>query len=200
MRNRKFGRLALMALIVPSGIAWTAYRASVPLQPESRVWVEGSSTVRGYTCRADRVNGTVTTSEGSTSVTIPDLKKTVKGAEVSVAVAGLECGNGTMNGHLRKALKADASPRITFRINSYEVTPASDAAGKVKMSGTLNIAGKENPVTIDGSAANEGGKLRVKGSKQIRMSEWGVRPPTLMMGTMKVHDPVTVHFDVALKP
>ena len=200
MRNRKFGRLALMALIVPTGIAWTAYRARVPLQPESKVWVEGGSTVRSYTCRADRVNGTVTTNEGSTSIVIPDLKKTVKDAEVSVAVAGLECGNGTMNGHLRKALKADANPKITLRINSYEVTPASDAAGKVKMSGTLNIAGQEKAVTIDGNAATEGGKLRVKGSKQIKMSEWGVKPPSLMMGTMKVHDPVTIHFDVALKP
>jgi hypothetical protein len=32
------------------------------------------------------------------------------------------------------------------------------------------------------------------------MTDFGVRPPTLMMGTMKVHDPVTVHFDVLLKP
>jgi hypothetical protein len=31
------------------------------------------------------------------------------------------------------------------------------------------------------------------------MSEFGVRPPTLMMGTLKVRDRVVVNFDVVLK-
>ncbi len=107
-----------------------------------------------------------------------------------MAVAGLECGNGTMNGHLRKALRSETSPRISYRISSYDVTPAG--ARRVKLNGTLEIAGTEKPVSIDATASNEAGRLRVKGSKQIRMTDFGVPPPTLMMGTMKVHDPVTV--------
>lgn len=199
MRTRLFGRLALMAIVVPAGIAWTADRAGLALQPESKLWVEGTSSVRSYTCRA-KVDGSVATQAGSTSLAIADLESTVKNAEVSVAVAALECGNGTMNGHLRKALKADASPRITYRIGSYDVTAAGAAEGKVKLNGTLSIAGSEKPVSIEATAISEAGKLRVKGSKQLKMTDFGVRPPTLMMGTMKVHDPVTVHFDVLLKP
>jgi polyisoprenoid-binding protein YceI len=196
MRTRLFGRLALMAIVVPAGIAWTADRAGLALQPESKLWVEGTSSVRSYTCRAARVDGSVATQAGSTSLAIADLEKTVKSAEVSVSVAGLECGNGTMNGHLRKALKSDTSPKISYRISSYDVA----ADGKIKLNGTLEIAGTEKPVSIDAVASSEAGRLRVKGSKQIRMTDFGVRPPTLMMGTMKVHDPVTVHFDVLLKP
>ena len=200
MRTRLFGRLALMAIVVPAGIAWTADRAGLALQPESKLWVEGTSSVRSYTCRAARVDGSVATLAGSTSLAIADLERTVRSAEVSVSVAGLECGNGTMNGHLRRALKSDTSPKISYRISSYDVTPAGAAAGKVKLNGTLEIAGTEKPVSIDATASTEAGRLRVKGSKQIKMTDFGVRPPTLMMGTMKVHDPVTVHFDVLLKP
>ncbi|MEW5930541.1 MAG: YceI family protein [Gemmatimonadota bacterium] len=196
MRTRLFGRLALLAIVVPAGVAWTAAPAGLALQPESKLWVEGTSSVRSYTCRADRVDGTVATQPGSTSLAIADLEKTVKSADVSVSVAGLECGNGTMNAHLRKALKAETSPRISYRISSYDVT----AAGAVKLNGTLSIAGTEKPVSIDATATSEGGRLRVKGSKQLKMTEFGVRPPTLMMGTMKVHDPVKVSFDVLLKP
>ncbi len=196
MRTRLFGRLALMAIVVPAGIAWTADRAGLALQPESKLWVEGTSSVRSYTCRAARVDGSVATQAGSTSLAIADLEKTVRSAEVSVSVAGLECGNGTMNAHLRKALRSDTSPRITYRISSHDVA----ADGKVKLNGTLSIAGTEKPVNIDAVASSEGGKLRVKGSKQLRMTDFGVRPPTLMMGTMKVHDPVKVSFDVLLKP
>jgi polyisoprenoid-binding protein YceI len=200
MRTRLFGRLALMAIVVPAGIAWTADRAGLALQPESKLWVEGTSSVRSYTCRAARVDGSVATQPGSTSLAIADLEKTVRSAEVSVAVAGLECGNGTMNAHLRNALRSDTSPRISYRISSYDVTPVGAAAGKVKLNGTLEIAGTEKPVSIDATASSEAGRLRVKGSKQIKMTDFGVRPPTLMMGTMKVHDPVTVNFDVLLKP
>lgn len=124
----------------------------------------------------------------------------VRSAEVSVSVAGLECGNATMNTHMRRALKGNAHPRITYRITSYEVTPAGEAEGTVKLNGTLAIAGTEKPVSIDATATTEPGRLRVRGSKQIRMTEFGVRPPSLMMGTMKVHDPVAVRFDVLLKP
>ncbi len=196
MRARLFGRLALMAIVVPAGIAWTANRAGVALQPESKLWVEGTSSVRGYTCRAARVDGVVATRPGSTSLAIADLENTVKGADVSVSVAGLECGNAAMNGHLRRALRAETSPRVSYRITSYDVTPA----GAVKLSGTLSIAGTDRPVSIDATAVNEAGKLRVTGSSRLRMTDFGVRPPTLMMGTMKVHDPVTVRFDVLLEP
>ncbi|HEX7241037.1 MAG TPA: YceI family protein [Longimicrobiaceae bacterium] len=197
MRNRLFIAVALVATLAPAALAGPAPRAGLTIQPESRIWVEGTSTVRSYSCRAASPSGTVTTQPGSTSIAIADLEKAVRSAEVSVAVAGLECGNATMNTHLRKALRADTSPRITYRITSYEV---AEAGGRMKLSGTLNIAGTERPVSIDATASNEAGKLRVKGSKQLRMTDFGVRPPTLMMGTMKVHDPVTVHFDMLLKP
>ena len=55
-------------------------------------------------------------------------------------------------------------------------------------------------MTIDATIASEAdGALRVKGSKEILMSDFGVRPPTLMMGTLKVRDRVVVNFDVVLK-
>ena len=42
------------------------------------------------------------------------------------------------------------------------------------------------------------GTLRVRGSKPVDMTQWGVQPPSLMMGTMKVNRAATIHFDVVL--
>jgi polyisoprenoid-binding protein YceI len=200
MRNRLFIALALVTTLAPAAFATPVSPASLTLLPESKLWVQGTSSVRSYTCRAARVDGSVATQPGSTSLAIADLENTVKGAEISVSVAGMECGNATMNAHMRKALKGDTSPRITYRITSYDVAPAGEAEGSVKLNGTLTIAGTEKPVSIDATATMELGRLRVRGSKQFRMTEFGVQPPTLMMGTMKVHDPVAVRFDVLLKP
>jgi hypothetical protein len=33
----------------------------------------------------------------------------------------------------------------------------------------------------------------------VRMTDFGLKPPSLMLGAFKVHDPVVVHFDLLLK-
>ena len=119
---------------------------------------------------------------------------------MTVPVGTLDCRNNTMNGHLRNALKADANPEIRFRATSVAVTPTGADEGTVAMSGTLSIAGQERPVTIEGTVSRANGELRVRGSKRITMTEWGVRPPSLMLGAMRVAPAATVGFDVVLKP
>jgi len=49
--------------------------------------------------------------------------------------------------------------------------------------------------------ASEGasGMLHVVGTHELRMTEWGLKPPTLMLGTMKVDERVKVGFDLLLK-
>jgi polyisoprenoid-binding protein YceI len=174
--------------------------APITFQPESRLWVDGTSTLRAYTCRATSLQGSVTATGADASLTIAELQKAVRTVDVTVPVQSLECGNGTMNAHLRDALKMQANPTIEFRVAQYDVIPGGVTEGTVELKGNLTIAGQERPVTIDANVASDAsGALRVKGSKEILMSEFGVRPPTLMMGTLKVRDRVVVNFDVVLK-
>jgi polyisoprenoid-binding protein YceI len=194
------------SLAIASGLLWlvvlTGSSAVAPIrfQPESKLWVEGTSTVRDYTCRATSLEGSVTPTGADASLAMGELEKAVRTVDVSLPVQGLECGNGTMNGHLRNALKAQQNPTIRFRLSHYELAAAGQTAGTATLQGTLAIAGQEKPVSIEASVSSEGdGAVRVKGSKEILMSEYGVRPPTLMMGTLKVRDRVVVHFDVLLK-
>ena len=56
-------------------------------------------------------------------------------------------------------------------------------------------------MALEAVAREEAGSvLRVRGSEEIVMTEFGVKPPSLMMGTMKVRDRVVVQYDVLLKP
>lgn len=175
--------------------------AAVPfqLQPESRLWVEGTSTVRSFTCEATDLRGNVAAAAGATSLAIADIENSVASASIVASVVGLDCGNGTMDGHLRRALKAPQHPHITFNLTDHRVA-GSGREADVTMTGRLRIAGQERPITIQADAIQEAnGGLRVRGSKQLAMTEFGVTPPSLMLGTMKVGDRVTVHFDVLLR-
>lgn len=172
----------------------------IMIQPDSRIWVEGGSTVRDWSCAASQFGGSVASGPNATALTMDDLGAAVASVELRIPVAGLDCGNGTMDGHLRKALKASYHETIVFRMQSYSSTTAVDGVSTLELRGTLTIAGAEQPVVIKANATSESdGTLRVQGRQPIRMSQWGVKPPSLMLGTMKVRDDVVVHFDMKLR-
>lgn len=179
-----------LGAVLAAPIVMGAALATLSFQPGSRVWVQGTSTVRSWRCETTQV-------EGSAQAATTDLSqlRSVPGGQVTLSVASLDCRNQTMNGHMRRALKSDEAPTLHFRATGIEVS-----GGAAKMQGELTMAGTTRPVTFEGTVANEDGALRVRGTKQIVMTEWGVRPPSLMMGTMKVNPAATIGFDVVLKP
>lgn len=193
------GTVGVFLGMVAVSALWAA--APIRFQPESRLWVEGTSTVRDFTCQAGQLEGNVDPAPAVTQLAIERLDAAVRGVEVAVPVAALDCRNGTMNGHLRRALKADHHPAIEYRLSSYEVVAGGGEQAQLRMTGRLAMAGQDKPITIEATATQSNdGALQVRGSKEIVMSEWGVKPPSLMMGTMKVRDRVTVRFDVVLRP
>jgi hypothetical protein len=170
------------------------------LAPQSRLWIEGTSTIRDFTCRAGTLTGTVEAGPGIPSLAISDLEAAVRKVDLVIPVAALDCNNGTMNTHMRKALKATQNPTIEYRLSTYDVVPGEGNEARLRLNGTLALAGQEKPITMDATAIYAGGTLRVQGAWPIVMTEWGMTPPSLMMGTMKVRDRVMVNFDVVLKP
>lgn len=174
----------LLALPLVGFVATTR----IPLEPTSTVWVEGGSTVRGWKCTAKQIDAQVV---GDPAAGVAEL---VTGATVVIPVEQLDCGNGKMNEHMRKALQADKNPELEFALNSYDVTGSA-----ATLKGTLKIAGTTKPIEIPATLSEQGKEVRVKASKQINMKDWGVKPPSLMLGTMKVKEVVTLGIDVAVK-
>jgi polyisoprenoid-binding protein YceI len=125
-------------------------------------------------------------------------EKAVTAATLTFPTAKLDCENGTMNGHMLRALNAEKHPAITFALESYEL--AADSAVKGTLQGTLTINGVAKPIALAAEFAPAGQALRVTGSYALTMTEWQVVPPKLMMGTLKVNPLVTVNFDLQLNP
>lgn len=220
MTARRLGGLALTTLIVASAAPLAAQEAGMlapaartaavttaaaplrlALQPESRLWFRGSSTVRDFECQATTLDGTFAIELATSQVDVAALGNAVADVALDIPVARIDCGNGTMNDHMRKALNAEERPMIHFRYDGHEVSPDPDGTAGVRINGRLTINGQERVVTMDARAVAEDGEtLRVVGNYELDMTEYGVKPPRLMLGTLKVHDNVTVHFDLVLKP
>jgi polyisoprenoid-binding protein YceI len=106
-----------------------------------------------------------------------------------------------MNDHMWKALERDDHPLIVFRLESYGATPAEGGGVTLQLRGALDMAGASHPVTLTAGASEEpGGALRVAGMHALDMTEWGISPPRLMLGTLRVRDDVEIHFDLVVSP
>lgn len=194
-------RTALIALValVPASIAWTGRNDSVlTLASQSRLWFDGTSTVRAFTCKAGLLEADITATTPAAVKAVAGGQKAISSVVVRVPAAKLDCDNGKMNEHMMKALKASQFPTITYKVASYELTTVEGAL-QATLTGTLTLGGVEKPMVIVTKAKEEAGMLRVTGSQKVAMTEFGLKPPTLMMNTLKVGNEVTVGFDLLLR-
>ena len=190
-----------LVMLLPA-LAATPRRDPAPtldLQPESRLWVSGTSTVRAFQCQAAAFDAKIESSGADAVAAVLAGEKAVSTIEVTVPAEKLDCRNGTMNEHMRKALKAKEFPTVVFRATSYDLARTSESVG-VTLNGTLTLGGVEKPITVNAQAKpGADGTLVVSGTREVRMTEFGLKPPTLMLGTMKVDEKITVGFEVVLK-
>lgn len=197
------GFLSLMvaALALPAAVlanAATPRDAQVLVMPESQLWIEGTSSVRAYQCHATKLDGRIGLA-GEPGVDVESLARAVNAVSLDIPLESFDCRNGQMNGHMRGALKAKEHPVIQYRMTSHESALTGDGALAVTLTGTLAIAGQEKEITLTATVVQDTtGQYRVSGSHELDMTEWGVKPPRLMFGTLKVHDKVTVRYEILL--
>ena len=184
--------------LLPAAVAFS-YGERMTLTPQSRLWVDGTSTVRSWSCAATELDATIEANTVDAVKAVIDGEKAVRTVDVKIPVAKMDCRNGTMNEHMRKALKAKENPVIAFTVTSYDVAKgASGVTGT--LNGQLTLNGTTKPIAVKAAGtAGPDGTLHVTGSHEFAMTEFGVKPPTLMLGTMKVGDKVKVSFDLYVK-
>ena len=198
MRTNIKTSLLALAMILPVSGAWTVANELLVLQPQSRLWIDGTSTIRSFSCKAGEVNAVVEASGANAISTLLTGDKGVKTVRVTVPANRMDCGNGTMNDHMKKALKVTESPTITFTLTDYDVTRNADGITGT-ITGTLDLGGVTKSISFEATGKPEGGMLRVDGAYDLRMTDYGLKPPSLMFGRIKVRENVKVNFDLLLK-
>lgn len=109
-----------------------------------------------------------------------------------------------MNSDFTEALKADAHPAISFSL-----VDASWPAGPVRVgswvsvsaTGELEVGGEARriAVTVEGQRLANG-RIRIRGSHPLRMTDFGIEPPSGLLGLVRSHDDIVVRFDIQAAP
>lgn len=200
MTARYLTSLALTALLTIAGSA-KAQSVRLAVGADSKLWIEGGSNLHDWSCKASAIDAAIDVDEAiikSPSASLTLLKK----VQVKVPVRNLKCGHGGMDNNLYKALKADESPEISYILATFEVVPgATSDSFTVKTVGALKIAGTEKNVDMDVTASRlADGSIRAEGSLPLLMTDFGLKPPTAMLGTLRTSNKVTVKFSLLVGP
>ena len=123
--------------------------------------------------------------------------KSIHSLNVILPVKNLKSEETIMDNRTYKTLNADIYDKMTFKLTSASVVAAQKL---VKVTGNLTIAGVTNLITIQSNYVLNGDQsISFKGSKAIKMSDFNVRAPTFMMGSLTTGDDLIINIILNLK-
>jgi hypothetical protein len=163
-----------------------------------RISIAGVSNIHAYTASTTavrvarvRIAGAVAGPAFWDEIVKPGAVETF---EIAIPAATLTSPKDGLDKNMHKALKVQQHPDITFRL--VRVEPGT--AGVVTSIGVLTIAGVEREVALNLKTQRRDSTLTIRGEVPILMTDYGIKPPTAMMGMLKTDPKVTVTFEVVL--
>lgn len=193
-------RLLAAALVGIASAAAAQETARVVAEPESKLWIDGTSNLHSWSCKAERLEAAVELDRAAAAQLSIAPPRALKRVEVKVPVKSLKCNHAGMDGNLYKALNADASSEISYIMATFDVVPGEvKDSFTLKTTGSLTVAGKENKLAMDVTANRlADGTVKAAGSVPIRMTDYGIKPPTAIFGRLKTGDEVKVSFELTI--
>lgn len=168
---------------------------NISFLPESKIRIDGDSTVRKFsaTTEAVELNGKAIDKPEAKA----NLPWTPTEIEMVLAVKNLKSGDGTLDYHMHENLKAEKFPQISLKLTSFKFSNNDEGGmNTVTASGTLTVSGVTKPIALKATLAADGQNLRIKGNKLVLMTDYGIEPPTMMLGTLKTRNEIEISFDV----
>ena len=190
-----------MAAAATAG-AQSASAIRLRIDPASELTIEGTSTLHEFRCQTNKLNAYVDVDPGYTK-DLTKVARPIAAVKVNIVVKTLTCGNGQMDRNMYSTLKADENQLIKYALSGYDILDgsASPSSFTANTKGTLVVAGAERPIAMKISAERTSdGKAVAQGEQTLRMSDFGIEPPSFMFGRLKVGDQIKVKFNIKAGP
>jgi YceI-like domain len=178
------------------------------LAPGASLELDGDSTLHKYSAKAQGMEGAlgIDPARVATAAQASDLETLILGHFIKtfhliLPVNKLSSGEKGLDDNMRKALKGSQYKDIQFQMDSYDVLPSSTggAALKVILHGRLSLAGVERKIDVAAAGVPIQDGIRMSGSKDLLMTDYQIKPPTMMLGAIKTANLITVKFNATLR-
>lgn len=125
-----------------------------------------------------------------TKLSMDTAPESLKG-EISLALLSLKSENEKRDEHMYEALHVKEHPNTNFKIK--EVKKEADG---YHLLGTLSLNKQTKEIDTKADITEQNNLVKLKGGFNIKMSDFGIEPPTLLF--LSVRDEVVISYDLTL--
>ncbi len=109
-------------------------------------------------------------------------------AAVSIKIASFDSQNANRDSHMLEVLESLKYPTVTFQSSEIKIN-----GGSAHVKGMLTFHGVKKNIEFDAKLSKSNSELIVSGEFVVKMSEYNIESPTLMM--IPVDDDIKVYFE-----
>ncbi len=188
---------SIKTILLIAFIPLSAYQAVIAqtkfINADTEATVKGTSTLHDWEMNSK---------EGKTEAVIElgSIPK-ILALKFTLPAESLKSHHSAMDKNAYKTLKTEKYAYLTFVITSSKMTAVDSSTFNMNGLGQLEIAGVKKEIELNAVCKVGPDKsLMCTGSKQIKMSDYGLEPPSMMLGTVKTGNEITIDFKQKLIP
>lgn len=153
----------------------------------SNLTIYGTSNLRDWEIKVTQINGELEI----------DSSKQITALMVKIPVRSLKSGKRAMDDKTYASLDDEKNPNIIFQLTESSPVKITDKDVEVIVTGNLTLAGETKKISIKTTVKiTEAGDYQLKGNTTLKMTDFKIKPPTAVFGTLKTRDTVTAKFDI----
>lgn len=190
-----FAKIFLIPLMLSTG---TAKNYTYKLGGDSWLQLSGTSSINSFECIS------LSESSGGHLVVTPNGSDTTlnfSSAVLNLRVKSFDCMNPRLNRDMHSALGVDQYPMISIELLEV-ITSGRDnqnGSGSIDAVVSIRLNGQTKVVEIPVKWMAEGAyKYRFTGGRALKMSDFGIAPPSPMFGLIRVSNEINISFSLSV--
>ena len=171
------------------------------ISDDSRMTVYGSANVTDWDAEVKTIRGEVKINNPNGNDWSRAEASWFESVSVTIPVGDIDADSRRMNRNMHEYLKEDDYPEITYSlVEAEELASLGNPGFQLTVRGTVNAAGESREIIHDVEISEqENGNLVISGSQDLKMTDFGIDPPTAMLGSVRSRDEMTIEFELVLE-
>jgi polyisoprenoid-binding protein YceI len=189
MKLSRVGLCLGVAVLAIISLSAQSYR----LDDRSEIAVSGTSTLHDWTMKLDKGK-----CSGAADFKLKNKAITgLSAMNIAMEANGLKSGKAAMDRNAYTALNASEHPRLTFEMTQVKGIKKEGEKYLIDCVGKLTVAGATRMINLRASCVvGAAGEIACSGAHTLKMTEFGIEPPSVMLGTIKTGDELGIDFSV----
>ncbi len=180
--------LLISIMLLSTGILSAQVLKIVP--KTSSITINGTSNLHDWNSKSEEIKGELVLTGNDQ----------VKSFTLEIPVKSIKSGERMMDSKTYEAFDSGKNPNIAFRLTDVSNLQINGDKVDVVFNGNLTMAGATRKVAIKASGKNtKSGTYIFNGNVSLKMTDFQMKPPTALLGAIKVGDGIKLDFNIILQ-